>query len=736
MRIKTFGAWSLLGLGCAVLASAGACNGNNAASEGAACDGRAVLERNGCTGCHGQQTKAGLDLRAEGFVDHVVGMASGVPGCEGRLLVDPQHPEQSQILAVLTPPEPGALCSVSMPPGGTHIPKEDIACLGAWLKSFASDQKPPVFEAAAVESALTKVKMLTVGIAPTSDELAQVKKDPASLRSLITAWEATPEFQQKTLTLLSLLLQAKQLPTVWDQLDGIAHSGIPRALGAALQQSVLLTAWDIIQNNRPFTEIFTTRRWAVTTAELVMMRYTDQTQAERNAIHHVLVYDPKQAPKSLDESIATGRWYFPDLPSGCHVKPDIAVVDLVRMQWGHLRCFGPPDYSFPDTAQLSSNGTDFTDFRFVEFKQADPNAPFDAPPFWDVPSWRKVKENDTVASRLPRAGFMTTPIFFNNWATNDDNQFRVTINQAMIVALSATFRVGEATTPLVTDGIPTMHTDANADCYGCHRQMDPMRNWFQDSFGSAYQSVRGTLASYKPGFAFGGVTFSGGDFDAFAKGLAEHPMVAEAWTQKLCWAANGAPCNTSDPEFARVAKAWKDSNFSWKTLIAELYSSPLVTGLVPTTTWQSSDLPVSIVRGQHLCAALDARVPGLCEQHGISSTIGLVPSDRFNRATVDPDVPTEPTAFSIAALESLCTQVAIKMVGKGDYKSSTPKTTIPNIAEQLLGVPVGHSRHDVLVSGMQEHFDNAQKMGATADQAMQSALILGCMSPDAAGMGL
>jgi hypothetical protein len=144
------------------------------------------------------------------------------------------------------------------------------------------------------------------------------------------------------------------------------------------------------------------------------------------------------------------------------------------------------------------------------------------------------------------------------------------------------------------------------------------------------EPVRGALSSYKPGFAFGCVTFKGGDFGAFARTLAEHPMVAQAWTQKLCRAANGLPCDTSDPEFVRVAKAWKDSHFSWKTLIVELYSSPLVTGLAPTTTWEKCDLPVSLVRGQHLCDALDARSPGLCGQYTIRTTIGLIPSDGFN----------------------------------------------------------------------------------------------------------
>ncbi len=738
MRKKTISAWVLLGSLCAVLASTEGCQNDEkspVSGEGA-CDGRAVLERAGCTGCHAAAPAAGLDLRADNFEKNVVGVPSMVPGCEGRLLVDPQHPEQSQILAVLTPAEPGALCSVSMPPTGMRLSTADIECVKTWLESFASDQLPLPFEPAAVESALSKVKMLTVGSAPTADELAQVKNDPALLRSLIMQWQEMPEYEQKTKGLLRYLLQTKQMPTDWAQVDGFNHAGIPQELADAMEQSVLRTAWDIIVNDRPFIDIFTTRRWAVTTAQLVMMRYTDQTQAERDALQHVVVLDPNQAPQNLQESIKTGRWFEPNMPNGCRDKegPELKVFEILRFQWGHLRCRNIQDFRFYNSAEMNRSGSDYNDFRFVEFTQGDPNAPVDAPPFWDLPAWRQV--STTVESRLPRVGFMTTPQFFNNWSTNEDNQFRLTINQTMIVGLHSTFRVGEQTTPLVTDGIPTTHTDANSDCYGCHRQMDPARSYFQNNFGSSYQSVRGTLASYDPGFAFGGVSLAGGDFETFAQTLAQHPMVAQAWTQKLCWAANGAPCNTADPEFVRIAKAWKDSNFSWKTLIVELYSSPLVTGLAPTTTWENRDLPVSIVRGQHLCSALDTRAGGLCDKAPIRATIGLIPNDNFSRAQVDPDVPIKATAFSMAALESLCTRVATTMIGKSGYEPNTPETTIPNIAEKLIGVPVGHSRHDILVAGMKEHFEEAQQMGLTAAESMQSALILGCMSPDGAGMGL
>lgn len=267
--------------------------------------------------------------------------------------------------------------------------------------------------------------------------------------------------------------------------------------------------------------------------------------------------------------------------------------------------------------------------------------------------------------------------------------------------------------------------------------MDPMRVWFQNDFGTDYQSVDTGLPTFKPGFAFGGATFENGDFAAFANFLATHPSVSTAWTQKLCWYANGEACDTSDPEFARIAGVFKNG-FSWKKLIVELFSSPLVTGLAETATWKGRDIPMSLVRAQHVCAAIDHRQSGqLCTNNKIAERLQLIPDDGFSRAAVDPDVPREMTAFSSAALEKLCMELADKLVGGSKaYDPSTPDTTIPAMVEGFVGVPVGHPRHDVLVTALKAHYNDAVAFGAGSADSMKSAFILGCSSPDAAALGL
>jgi hypothetical protein len=716
-------------------ANSGSSNGTSSSSGpgGGDCNGPAVFERNGCLACHGENGSAGLDLRAEGLDARLVDVESRVPGCDGRLLIDPADPAQSQILTVLSPPAAGSLCTVVMPPGKPSIPADDIACLEKWVAGFAPVTPQLPFEPVAMESALSKVKMLLVGQAPTADELAQVTADQTKLRTIIEAWMETPEFLRKTQDVLRLLLQQKERPTDWQQIDGFNHAGVPDELGRALAESFVQTAVDIVAKNRPFTDVFTTRRWKVTTAQLVVMRYMDQTANERGQLKHQVVLNPG------DANLQNGRWYVDGMPAKCREINglDLEVPEILRLQWGHLRCRGMQDYRFYGTARMNRSGPDYNDFREVEFVPTDPNGPLSEPPFWDVDTWRNVPAGAMVKTRLPRMGFMTTPAFFNNWETNGDNQFRVTVNQTLIVALHGTFRVGEPTNPLHLDGVDSGHAQEGTACFGCHRQMDPMRVWFQNDFGTNYQSVDSGLPSYKPGFAFGGSTFENGDFSAFANFLALHPAVATAWTQKLCWYANGEACNTSDPEFIRVADAFKNG-FSWKKLIVELFSSPLVTGLAESSTWKGRDIPMSLVRAQHACAAIDHRQSGqLCTSKNVADRLELIPDDGFSRAAVDPDVPREMTAFSSAALEKLCMELADKLVGGSKaYDPSTPDTTIPAMVEGFIGIPVGHSRHDLLVTGLKAHYNDALGFGANAGDAMKSALILGCSSPDAAAMGL
>ena len=88
------------------------------------CDPNEVLERNGCAnaGCHATPVRANLDLSSSGFEAGLLNTASPTEGCEGRLLIDVERPEQSLMFQVIGvhPPLGGDIdtCQTVMPPLG------------------------------------------------------------------------------------------------------------------------------------------------------------------------------------------------------------------------------------------------------------------------------------------------------------------------------------------------------------------------------------------------------------------------------------------------------------------------------------------------------------------------------------------------------------------------------------------------------------------------------------------
>ncbi|MEM6925609.1 MAG: hypothetical protein AAF602_01675 [Myxococcota bacterium] len=704
------------------------------------CDPQPAFARNQCLACHGEDRQGGLDLRPDGIEERLIGIPALAQGCEGRLLVDAQSPENSQLLQVLTPDSPGR-CSLAMPPPpAAPVSEADRACIAEWVASLAEDLTDD-FEATPIDAATTRVKRLTTGTPPTADELARVQADPAALRELVREWTTTPEFRVVTERTLGTLLQVDPQPTDWLQIDGRNGSGLPRNFGSMLTESVIRTAWTIIDEDRPLTELFRTERWAVTTAMLVMMRYADQTRADMRQLEglHAAVPAPADAEPDYSASPQTAVWEVPGLPEDCRAAGGLLRTrQLLHLMWGHVDCRGGvPDYRFPDDAPLIAG--DDADWRFVEFELVGRDAEPDEPPFFDVDAWRV--RDDVVQTRLPRAGFMTTPAFLNNWETNPDNAFRVTTNQMLIIALASTFSIGEPTVPLSLEGLDEVASDPTSDCYGCHRQLDPMRGYlsqhYSDRWRPAEADIRDPDAFFTPAFAFGGVTTVGGDLGQLADVLADHPGVASAWTQKLCWLANGGPCNIDDPEFQRVAESFASSGFDYRELVVELFSSPLVTGLEPTTT-HSEGLPVGPQRAEHWCNGLEARGVDSCNRPAIRSALGLLPGVSSARAKVDPIVPQGMTVFAVAGLEKACQLAAFReAVGPtSPFPPSAPETALPRMVEELAGLAPGHERHPALLDSLQSHYDEVVLQTADPRLAMQSAYVVACSSPDAAALGL
>lgn len=713
---------------------------------GGSCDIQALLAlpENGCTnaGCHGERFQGNLDLLSPGIDQRLLGVASGSEACGGELLVDPANVDNSLLLRLIDPVRfQSSPCGVMMPFGSqAGVSASSLRCFESWLKAMAEgappEQVPPAeFEPTAPLAYVNKVKTLLTGGAASSEEVASVTANPDALRDLIGNWLATPEFEAKLSDFLRVALQQKLSGSLDSQFARLRGNTVRlNALKQNLQESFVRTATAIVQEGRPFTEVLTTRHWAVTTVTLSALAYLERSESELKAEKHTLFRDPAEGlptpPVSLSYSVANHVWQIASLPDTCTVGQINADL-LFEMMLGFVQCQGmnAGQYRFEDTVLGEA---DFADWRFVDIDVAK-NAKA-VPIFYDLDALRAAT---SISLRQPRLGFFTTPAFLANWETNEDNQFRVTTSQTLIVALGKLFSPADATQPVRLDGLAAEHAAPDTTCYGCHQFLDPMREYFAQGFSFSFQRPE-QPSTITPSFAFQGYVHDGGNMTDFAQTLADHPGFAAGWTQKLCYWANSQACSEKDPEFVRVAQAFADSQFDFKTLLLELLRSPLVTGAKFTDSSSTSPPFVSITRKQHLCQLLSTRL-GVADACGVATSFaGLVPEDDFSRGSAEPVQTAVTGLFHYAAAEKLCAKLATKLVGSGanmPFLPTAPEAALDTFVEKLMGLDPGHPRHDAVRASLGEHFQTA-KTSSNALTALRSAFIVACVSPEVQAVGL
>jgi len=588
------------------------------------------------------------------------------------------------------------------------------------------------FERTSAGSYVDKVKTLLTGRAATSDEIVEVEARPDALRELVAGWLEAPELSQKLAEFLAVALQQRIVGSLDDQfhrLQGSAEN--VKALRENLEESFVRTASDLVQRDRPFTEILTTRRWALTTASLSALAFLDTPAKTPRAEKHRVVSKPEPGlpplPLSLAYSVAHHVWSAPPVQDGCPAKL-LDSAGLFKLLLGFRACKGS-QRRFESTWLTQA---DFEDWRFVDLEST---GPADEPTkFYDLDTLRQAKRAKLVA---PRVGFFTTPAFFANWQTNQDNQFRVTTAQTLIVALGESFSPTDRTHPLRLDALAKAHAQPGSTCYGCHQFLDPMRDYFRADFDVDYRRSSDAPMT-APSFAFQGESRDAGDISDFAATLAEHPKFATAWTQKLCYWANSQACSEQDPEFQRVAATFASSHFSFKTLLLELMSSPLVTNASETMSAQIAPSFVSITRGQHLCQLLDARLQ-LTDACSVAKNFAsLVPRDDFSRGSAEP-VMTAVTGLShYAASEKLCSRLSQRLVVRGAggrFSPDAPERALDDLVQGLMGLDAGRPEHDSARATLGEHYRAARERENPVT-ALRSAFIVACMSPQVMGLGL
>jgi hypothetical protein len=365
-------------------------------------------------------------------------------------------------------------------------------------------------------------------------------------------------------------------------------------------------------------------------------------------------------------------------------------------------------------------------------------------PFYDLPALRQASE---IVVRMPRVGYFSTPAFFANWTTNNSNQHRNTLNQALIVGIGRSINpVDKGTSTVLDNGKDGQHSDPTSPCYSCHQTMDPMRNIFRQAYTYSFHAQRDPVQLFSTAsFDYLGEKSALASLDDFAQALVTHPLYPVAWAQKLCYYANSSSCAEDDPEFLRVVAAFKESNFDFHTLLVELFSSSLVTGQAATKTGREIGETVSIARQDHFCAALTNRLQlatslcvGITDNATKIAVTNNIPLDGYLRGAEAPALSTDQTPFYRGATESLCAYAAGLTVDKpkSRYESAKKDTAITDFVSNIMGITSDDPNSAAVTQLLKEHYDAAIAAKASPTDALKSTFITACLSPTSVAIGL
>ncbi|MDB4943680.1 MAG: hypothetical protein JWP97_3214 [Labilithrix sp.] len=625
---------------------------------------------------------------------------------------------------------------------------------------------------------LAKVKNILVGLPPTDEELVAIERDPGSLGTLIDGWMATPDYESKMLRFFQLAFQQTQISSIDLNAQfypnfAAANRVIAPRMVQNVAESFARTALELVAQDRPFIETMTTQRFMMTPALMELYAFLDGWQVNNAgqprdvfAETHpnvTIVAEAAQGPIPISETLDPSHpnymhWYNPDVATTGAAHPGCAADPVVfpDRQVGftlHLLLGGtlnrrsvlcPRIDGSANAAQLTA--TDFTTWKMVTIRP--PRAGEKPTAFYDLPLLRTTGE---LVLETPRVGFFSTPAFFANWPTNASNQMRVIANQTLIVATGAAIDGTDNTLPPSEPGLDGVHA-GNPACFACHKTMDPTRSILSSTYSWYYHRQSDpALVAQKGLFAFRGVVTPVNDVADLGATLAYHPLLASAWVQKLCYYANSAPCSSADPELQRIVDGFQASGFSWRHLIRDFFSSPMVTNANRTVAAGSSGPVVAVSRRDHLCATLDSRLGfddacglrPLSKPTTISRIAAGLPSDGYARGTVAPVLANEPTLFYRAGAEAICEAAATETIDAPapparlkQWSSAAPAAAIGDFVHLVMGLPPADARSAPALGVLQRHFDDALATGTTPADALKSTFVVACLSPSFIGIGL
>ncbi len=721
-----------------------------------------------------------------------------------------------------------------LPDGAPVMPPPPPGDAGSINPGMVTGSTAP-FDQKTAFDAVRKVKNLLIGLPPTDADVATVvATGSAGLQSLIITWTTDaatqPNFQAKMMFFFrNAFQQVGFTPTVDFQPQLLQNGGFDFGpLGTAavgddafarlvqnLQDSFAMTAWQLVQEGQPFTQVLTTQRYMMTTGlkslYLQIEMPDDQPYSFNTSGGLVWKLDYVNTIPLTDSLNPSSPNYmvFDDEPpattTGFSLSPSCHGVGAVAdggmqtvVQFGGSSGFTSPTGGYAQLFQRLLGFTprwpflaqplcwehaskpyftdqDMSDWQWVTTR-AKTAADTTIQPY-DLPTLRTTTE---LPLALPRVGFYTTPAFLALWNTNGSNQHRVTANQTLLAALGESFTSEDVIVPISETGLDSTHSVTGSDCLGCHKELDPLRQFWANQFdfndrndfpkGGLFTSATPNPRPATTGgvFAFATVNSMGASMldlgpliQQVSDGNPTSPLnqFALAVTQNLCFYANSAACSISDPGFRQIASDFQSGNYNFPALVKEFFSSTLVTGVPlpdggapPVASGDAGpppgEAPVSISRRDHFCDALSNRlaIPDICSlavplpsqtQTATATIAGSVPADGFSRGAQSPVTPAAPNLFFRAAVEELCENLAPQVVDNAAhpvYASSDAADAINSMVTNVMGYPPTDPHYAQAVSILQAHATSALTQGAS--NALRSTFVLACESPTSVSIGL
>jgi hypothetical protein len=680
-----------------------------------------------------------------------------------------------------------------MPPDG-RLSDASLAPLTDWIGAGMpagsctdpGPEPPRPFETLTRDSALTKVKTFLTGLAPDEAEFGAYRADPSALPGLIDGFLNSDAWKARELELFKLLFQQR---TDGDDLGTylkvgnnaqlarlVKKSGLP--FTDYIEESFALTARDLVDRGRPFTETVTTRTFMLNVPLMALLAHMDARPA--NDLN-------QRAPSWLDKAYPNATVTYVkdrDIPFSDSVDPasqDFLHFSVTATPTGTARLCGDAldqtytGYRAFDQIWLSEVGLPGNDFCWTtspvptlftpadrEFRAVTVRLAKNGEKrtlFWDLDSLRKTPE---LVLGVEYVGFLGSLGFLGTYTTNDSNEYRVTTNQALIVALGQTFTAANANQPADDSNVDAAHATPGTACYGCHRTLDPMRDFYRESYtylGSERTAFRGneTIPAMASFSVADSTPVTGHGVADFASALAGHTDFAVAWARKVCGLANALPCADSDPELVQAADAFKKSGYDFKVLLRSVLSTPSVTYASETATSREAGMSVGAALRDDFCRRLENRL-GIADacaaddrldapaniRSEIRGYAASIPGIVYGRGAVEPDMPIGSTQFSTAAAERLCERLAGRFFGTGAGVTASPIFTpaqradaIDAFVHRLMGLSASDPRAADIQTVLNEHWDEViATKGNSPSLALQSTFVLSCTSPLVTGIGL